>query len=682
MSGLDGGGFVNVVAFDPSGSGVVLAGGDVSGIQRSTDDGTTWSAANAGVRSLSQLKVASIVFSPSTPGRVYAAVGDQGSGGALLVSTDDGRSWSPRSDVPRFSGGNNDGTSLPDPHPRSTGTLLAVDPSRQLLYAATFADGVMRSSDDGRTWTGIGLAGSYLRGIAIDPTNPDVLYVAAYGEGVERTTDASGAGPFTVLPGSPATPEELAIVGDTLYAAAGPEGVVATSDGGGTWRSLRQGGADVWESIAGYAACGQTVLYAGTAEGGPASLQRSTDGGATWALLAADRTKIHLSEGGPEGPRWWLGSQPNFLLAGSTYVASQIAVDPQAPPGGTCLRPRVLVAGRAGVWGSTDAGGSWYPMVRGMGVTIVHQVVVDPASPARLYAAAADWVLLGSTDGGVSFPTGAAGAGTGFDVALDVGSDPAAAYVAVASADRGGGDVDVSVDPLSHGWASTGLAAVSGGRVEAVAVQRVSGRSVVLAAVDGSGIWRKDGASEWISVDPGALPTPDPPGGVSFAWPSASSAAYLYDRETGLWRSSDAGVTWTPVWAKPSVPPYTGSVAADPTTPGRVFVSIGDDGLFRLDGADTGTVDAGSVRPVRVGSFPHPGPVTVNGGGAVYASELGVGGPPDLRLSTDAGGDWRSLADDAYRSAALFPLSVTVSPDATLYLALDGNGVLIGHPAG
>src|SRR5439155_5929354 len=34
-SGIDGGGFVNVVAVDPRRTGVVLAGGDVSGIHRS-----------------------------------------------------------------------------------------------------------------------------------------------------------------------------------------------------------------------------------------------------------------------------------------------------------------------------------------------------------------------------------------------------------------------------------------------------------------------------------------------------------------------------------------------------------------------------------------------------------------------------------------------------------------------
>ena len=39
---------MNVVAFDPRTPGVVIAGGDNSGIYRSTDDGQTWSPVNTG----------------------------------------------------------------------------------------------------------------------------------------------------------------------------------------------------------------------------------------------------------------------------------------------------------------------------------------------------------------------------------------------------------------------------------------------------------------------------------------------------------------------------------------------------------------------------------------------------------------------------------------------------------
>src|SRR5438046_2018655 len=69
-SGLEGAGFQNVLAVDPSGSGVVLAGGDVSGFPRSTDWGNHWETANGGITSQSDLIVATIVFSDAVPGKV------------------------------------------------------------------------------------------------------------------------------------------------------------------------------------------------------------------------------------------------------------------------------------------------------------------------------------------------------------------------------------------------------------------------------------------------------------------------------------------------------------------------------------------------------------------------------------------------------------------------------------
>ena len=81
---------MNVAAFDPWTAGVVIAGGDNSGIYRSTDDGQTWSPTNLGIADTRQLEVATIAFSPNVAGTIYAGVGNQGAGGGLLVSRDDG----------------------------------------------------------------------------------------------------------------------------------------------------------------------------------------------------------------------------------------------------------------------------------------------------------------------------------------------------------------------------------------------------------------------------------------------------------------------------------------------------------------------------------------------------------------------------------------------------------------
>src|SRR5215470_19722046 len=102
QSGLAGGGFVNVIAADPADPNRVIAGGDVSGFHLSTDGGTTWTTSNTGLTAGSQLQVASILFSTTTPGVVYAGVGKKGAGGGILRSTDGGGTWSVLSTVPQF----------------------------------------------------------------------------------------------------------------------------------------------------------------------------------------------------------------------------------------------------------------------------------------------------------------------------------------------------------------------------------------------------------------------------------------------------------------------------------------------------------------------------------------------------------------------------------------------------
>src|SRR3954468_15684816 len=257
-AGPGGGGFQNVVASDPASPDVLLSGGDVSGIERSTDGGASWQAVNAGLAGRPQLEGAAFLFSPVVAGRVYAAVGDAGIGGGLLESDDSGATWRMRSTVPQFAGGNAKTAGLPAEHPRSTGNLLAQDPVSGSIYAATFSQGLMRSDDGGATWSTLGLSGLHLRSLALDPSATSVLYAGSYGQGLYETTDAGGLGGFTRLATAPATVEELSIAGGTIYAAAGTGGVFASDDGGASWSQLGAGqlrAGSMWTSIAAWTGC-------------------------------------------------------------------------------------------------------------------------------------------------------------------------------------------------------------------------------------------------------------------------------------------------------------------------------------------------------------------------------------------------------------------------------------------
>jgi hypothetical protein len=684
QSGLIGGGFVNVLAADPSDPSTLLAGGDVSGFHLSTDGGTTWTTSNTGIQSLAQLQVATILYSTATPGLVYAGVGKRGTLGGLLVSQDGGDSWSLRSAVPQFSGGDNEGVNgVPHTHPRSTGTLLAEDASGGFLYAATFAQGVMRSADGGHTWTTLGLAGKHLRGLAFDPAHPNTLYVGAYNDGVYVTTNASTTGAFTKLAGSPTTPEELLLIGDSLYVAGGKAGVFRTRNGGASWQQL--GGSAIptngpfWESIAGYPACGHDVIYAGAKAAGGNSIVRSIDDGATWASVTSDPTLIHPSVGGPGGQSWWLGARFEPGTAG--YVASSILTGTRSP-GSDCLDPDVWVAGRSGIWGSSNEAHDWYPMMRGLGVSISRDVAGDASIAGRTYVAAADWIFFFSSDSLDSVTQKkATGVVRGTDISVDPGTSPGRVYIG-AGKPSSNGEVFSSANPVTTGWTDEGLSSRAGGLVPlAVSAQTVGAQRILLAAVEGNGIWRKVGGT-WTKVNGVAMASWQPSRGSSFAWAPGATNVYLFDHESGVWRSNDRGKTWTKIWNIRSSVAGTGYLAVDPSNPGRLYVSTTGTGVYRIDGATSGSVEAGTLSPTLIYSSPSAGPIETDGAGNLWlALNASANETPALYRSDDTGGSWSLMSDAAYAAAALFPYDLWIAPDGRVFVATNGNGVMAGTPS-
>ena len=396
----------------------------------------------------------------------------------------------------------------------------------------------------------------------------------------------------------------------------------------------------------------------------------SGDAGATWTpLLGA--AGVRQTEGGPSGPLWWLSTNQLATLGGPNYLTTQIALDPTSAAGG-CTRQRILVAGRAGVFGSTDAGASWYPMMRGLGLTVIRGVVSDPNDPSRVYVAPADWAFASSTDGGASMTRSApAQVFDAFGVAVDPSTSPSTVVLATGQFSSNTGEIWSNPDPASGGtWTSEGFAAAGGTRPTGVAVNRVGGQPVILAMAQSSGIWRK-AAGVWSRVNTSVGGGGQP----SFSWLPGSMVVFFYDDTTGVWRSNDAGQTWSRIWNQPSLADMTGFVAADPTAPSRLYVSVGGVGLYRLEGADVGTVDGGIVAQP-IGTLTAPGAIAVRSDGAIVAVELpGPGDGPAVVVSTDLGATWSTISDPGYAATGGFVRVLASGADASVWAGLFGDGL-------
>jgi len=250
----------------------------------------------------------------------------------------------------------------------AVGALAVSDSDPNVIYAGTgeacirsnvsHGDGVYRSDDGGRTWRNVGLAPTrHISGLAIHPTNPEVVYVAALGR-------AWGTNP--------------------------ERGVYRSKDGGASWdlvlhKSDKAGAAalsmDFRNPRVLYAALwqGGRFPHAASSGGEDSGLYRSLDGGDTW-------TELSRNKGLPKGMLGRMG----------------VAASPAQPGRVWAL---IEEADQGGVYRSDDYGETWEklddnPDLRRRPWYYMH-IVADPSD------ASTAWIMnLGlwrSLDGGAKF---------------------------------------------------------------------------------------------------------------------------------------------------------------------------------------------------------------------------------------------------------------------------------------
>ncbi|MCS6884402.1 MAG: hypothetical protein RMM17_07365 [Acidobacteriota bacterium] len=247
-------GRINAIAVSPANSQLVLVGASTGGIWRSTDGGVTFLPVSD---DQVDLAVGAIAFAPTNPNIVYAGMGDIDNGyfgSGVLKSTDAGLTWQRVNDA-----------SLPS---RGWSADIAVDPTdpnrvylaqyARLNEGRAFSSGFYISTNGGVTWTRT--LGGLPTNVVIDPRNSNVLYLA-----VTRVDDGSGAA-----------------------------GIFRSTDRGQTWRQLfttPYGNAATYDIRVAVSAANTNVIYGYT--GGilqgrfDVRVVVSKDGGNQWVNLGS-----------------------------------------------------------------------------------------------------------------------------------------------------------------------------------------------------------------------------------------------------------------------------------------------------------------------------------------------------------------------------------------------------------
>ncbi len=316
-------------------------------------------------------RITGIATSPTDASTYYIS----SAGGGVWKTTNAGASWIPMTDGQ---------VTL------SMGAIAVAPSNANILYAGTgeannsadsnYGVGILRSTDAGATWSLsqgpsniFATAGLTTSKIAVDPTNPDIVYAAMANVGNNKAF-SSGTGIYKSIDGgvtwtnttasidtfdaysdvavNPATPSIVYMAIGSYYGSSN-NGVYESTDSGTTWNMLNLGvpNTNYGRISIAVAPSNPQVVYTtiagstSTTSAGVFLVTRSDNGGATWNTLISNPSS---------------NATLNYM-GGQGWYDQWLAVSPTNPA-------NVFVSGSAGttnaVLESTNSGVSWSSIAR------------------------------------------------------------------------------------------------------------------------------------------------------------------------------------------------------------------------------------------------------------------------------------------------------------------------------
>ncbi len=272
----------------------------------------------------------------------------------------------------------------------AVGAIAIAESDPNVIYVGTgettirndvsHGDGVYKSTDGGKTWSNVGLAGTrHISKIRVHPQNPELVYVAALGHawgpneerGLYRSTDGGKTWGRILFRSNRAGAIDLSMDPTnprTLYCSFWEAQRTPYSlESGGTGSSLYRSadGGDSWDEITRHEGLPKGLLGKIGVAISPARPGR------VWALIEAEDGALFRSDNGGDS---WQRVCENPDLRRRAWYYMHVFADPQNADTVWVLN--------VGAWKSIDGGATFSPMATPHADN--HDLWIDPANPLRM----------------------------------------------------------------------------------------------------------------------------------------------------------------------------------------------------------------------------------------------------------------------------------------------------------
>jgi photosystem II stability/assembly factor-like uncharacterized protein len=509
-------GRVASIAIDPRSKWHILLGSAGGGIWESKDDGATWQPRTDQMPSLA---IGAVTFDPRNPKRVYAGSGEgnfyANLGAGVYLSKDGGTTWDVLAKAPFIGVGF---------------YRLVVDPrTPATLYAAT-TNGFYRSTNAGSSWTRRRAGRCW--DLSVHPGGGAVEVLAAFEDGVFRSTNSGTSFSAVTLPTTPPAPWTRLAVDRTTSS---PDVAYVFGAAGNAAHLWRRSGT-TWRKYS-----------------VPASLSVN-QAWYDWYVAAS-----------PDNPRLvYVGAIDTLrgTLSGTVFRWVNITTqgNKSIHPDQHCLsfapgNSRTIYAGNdGGIYRSTNSGGSWKELNKGLAITEIEYMASDPATWK--------WLLAGTQDNGTLRYTGSSkwdhvADGDGGDCGVDQ-NNPNTVYHSY---------YNVSLERSDNkGDTWTWLAPPAIPSLFYPPVE-VAGLTVAIGAT--ALLVTRNGSAPWDTVALGLVA-----GEVSTAMRAIDANTLLVGTNGGrILRLNWIGTTWNRTNLTSPVAKYISCIAVDPSNPLRIWIT-------------------------------------------------------------------------------------------------------------